>query len=105
MNFPLEIFSSIADPAERELIRVAKSQFVPGRCGCQKSSASSKSLLKRPTPSITLAWCTILAVNPESFNAHPEFLIVNVESIILKPEVFTFEPEILSSIANPASFS
>ena len=39
----------------RVLERLAKSQFVPGRCGCQKSSTSLKMLLKRSTPSITLA--------------------------------------------------
>ena len=38
------------------LERVAKSQFVPGRCDCQKSSASLLTRLKRSTPSITLAW-------------------------------------------------
>jgi len=41
----------------RVLERVAKSQFVPGRCGCQKSSASLMTLLKRSTPSVTLALC------------------------------------------------
>ena len=41
---------------DKVLERVAKSQSVPGRRGCQKSSASLMTLLKRSTPSITLAW-------------------------------------------------
>ena len=41
----------------RGLERVAKSQFVPGCCGCQKSALPLMAVLKRSTPSITLAWC------------------------------------------------
>ena len=41
----------------RVLERVAKRQFVPGHCGCQKWRPCLNAVLKRSTPSITLAWC------------------------------------------------
>ena len=40
----------------RVLERVAKSQFVRGRCGCRKSSPRLNTALKRSSHSITLAW-------------------------------------------------
>ena len=45
----------------RVLERVAKSQFVPGRCDCQKSSPPLKAVLKRSTHSFALAWCGVYA--------------------------------------------
>ena len=55
--FVLIIHSSLGSGSHASVLeRVAESQFVPGRCDCQKSSASLKTLLKRSTHSITLAW-------------------------------------------------
>jgi len=41
--------------------------FPPGRCGCQKSSASLMTILKRSTPPITLAW-----LDPEHRTLHTQ---------------------------------
>ena len=48
----------------RVLERVAKSQFVPGRCGCQKWTPCFNKVLKRSTPSNTLAWYTPCTAQP-----------------------------------------